>query len=67
MFIVDNYREWANGIGDVILDWARNGQNSDATKVHDEPTAVMMYVCVPVLEGLLQDSQDRDQMGEHSS
>eukprot|EP00903_Cladosiphon_okamuranus_P006215 g6109.t1 len=32
MSIIENYREWANGIGDYVLDWARNGQTSDATE-----------------------------------
>lgn len=35
MSVIENYREWANGVGDVVLDWARNGQDSDATQVHE--------------------------------
>lgn len=30
---IGDYREWANGVGDLILDWVRDGQESTATQV----------------------------------
>lgn len=30
---IGNYRDWASGIEDAVLDWARNGQPVGPTKV----------------------------------
>lgn len=49
MSAIGEYREWANGIGDVVLNWARNGQDSGATKVlrltHRRTTALRAESC----------------------
>lgn len=33
MFGIEGYRAWANGIGDIVLEWAWNGETGRATQV----------------------------------
>lgn len=54
---IGDHREWANGIGDLILDWARDGQESTATQVmevlHVFECSCLFCSGIPVIVGTL--------------